>query len=187
MGPLGHYCEEVGEQQGNSMYTSRTPRFCLSTGVAAVLLAFGLSLSACGSSTTTTTTTTQKTTTTTSTVPVTTTTATSSGGFVAQTDCPYYPLESDGYGGVQENGVDLFFTVNAPPQSIWMMCQTQLKGLGWTIIKSGTSYAASGSTVQASAPGAFAQITIGSDPSVPRVSVCTWTQKPADTSCPYGA
>jgi hypothetical protein len=163
------------------------PRFCLGAGVATVLLAFGLTLSACGSSTTATTTTTQKTTTTTSTVPVTTTTATSSGGFVAQTDCPYYPLESDGYGGVQENGVDLFFTVNAPPQSIWTMCQTQLKGLGWKIIKSGTSYAASGSTVQATAPGAFAQINIGSDPSVPRVSVCTWTQKPADTSCPYGA
>lgn len=143
-------------------------------------------LGACSSSSASSSSTTVKKTTTTTTVPATTTTATASGGLLPQTACPYYPIESDGYGGVQENGVDLFFTVQAAPQNIWVTCQSQLKTLGWKIIKSGTNYSLTGSSIQATTTGGFAQIEIGSDPSVPTVSVCTWLSKPSDSSCPYG-
>jgi|GEM_PF-2680292 len=117
--------------------------------------------------------------------PSTTTTLTSIGGYIGTPTCPYYEVMSDGYGGIQESGVDIFYTVNATANQIASMCETQLKQTGWTILGGGQAPSTQGISLQATSGSAFAHIEI-STTATPNVAVCTWPTKPTDTSCPFG-
>lgn len=124
---------------------------------------------------------------TTTTIPVTTTTSTSIGGFIATTTCPSLPVESDGYTGIQEGGVNVYYTVSGTAQQVLLTCTAQLEQAGWkvTAVPASTSGSSAGG-LTATSQGAFGVINVGGSSQTASVAVCSWTSKPTDTTCSLG-
>jgi hypothetical protein len=150
-----------------------------------ILAAIALLAAACSSQNSASTTTRPRKTTTT--IPVTTTTATSIGGFIGTTTCPSLPVESDGFTGIQEGGVNVFYTVNGTPQQVLSLCTTQLKQTGWKVVVAPMTSSSSGtSSLIATTNGAYGVINVGGSGQTASVAICTWSTKPTDATCSLG-
>jgi hypothetical protein len=124
---------------------------------------------------------------TTTTIPVTTTTATSIGGYIGTTTCPSLPVEADGFTGIQEGGVNVFYTVSGTPQQVRSLCTTQLEQAGWKVMASPTGSTSSVvSSLIATTNGAYGVINIGGSGQTASVAICTWNAKPTDATCSLG-
>ncbi len=154
-------------------------RYRHASGLALVLSA--LSLCACSSSMATapTTTTVQ----TTTTIPATTTTVTAVGGFISTQWCPQYEVIGDGSFALASAGAEIYYSVNAPADKIYLACRANLLAQSWTVDGVNSHQGLTGGFVQATQGKAWALIMITSA-ATPTVKVCTWPGRPVTLSCP---
>jgi len=97
------------------------------------------------------------------------------------------PVEADGFTGIQEGGVNVFYTVSGSPQQVLSLCTTQLKQAGWKVVAVPSASSSSGTSgLIATTNGAYGVINVGGSGQTASVAICTWNAKPTDATCSLG-